>query len=157
MSAQKQVRAAQIRFQPFFKARLPSTSQAFYFLQTISRCQLCRILKTCSSYTSISVGSASKNHTESISHPTNRRCSRRYKHAFAVAKLSAQLSGTSSPTWENLNKRSIIHFTEFCSILCSIFYSKPSVDVLNSRFLGGIHGILIIPFFHHGYFVAIFP
>lgn len=58
----------------------------------------------------------------------------RLKQRFAVAKVAAQASGTSSHELHNLDTRSTTHSTHLCSGIVVIFFFDLAIDALRTRY-----------------------
>lgn len=87
----------------------------------------------------------------------NLRSTIRCRYTFAVAKVPAQGFITSFTASRNLDTRSMISFTAFCSRLSSNLFLNPSVVLLNSQSPGGPRTRSFIVSVYHGRFVASSP
>lgn len=133
---------------------MPSSWQKYCLLQSLpcSTLYQCRSLKAAWRMLPTATEAHLENSQTSFLHLTNRECSVSCKQAFAVTKVSAQLSRTSPPALERIDTMSIIYPNDFCSGRSRIFSVKLSVNAVNSRSSGGSREKFFIASFHHWVF-----
>lgn len=144
---------AQFSYQHFISTRAwRSFSQTTSLLWPVYHFQIAQSpqKETCIPYTFINNEIASWNEAQLSKHPTKLRYLGSCEHAFAIAKVLAQVSRTSSSSLTNLWKSCINYCAYFCSGLRSAIFLETSVHWLKNLYSDEPPQIDFSAIGHHG-------